>query len=78
MAEVRIDKKDWVRVDQDGMTLRIANVDEAEALAHLCYETGDAGWIDVYAAIIEAIEGYTIEVDGETPRHLVLVADDHS
>lgn len=68
MAEVRISKKEWVRVDGDGLTLRIDG-DDAEALADLIYESrADAGaWLDIATSINEAAEEYRKECE-RAPR----------
>lgn len=54
MALERITHTDWVRVDDDGMTLRFADLRDAEELANVLRGTGDAGWVDVSSAIFDA------------------------
>jgi len=67
MALIRIAKNDWALVDGDGLTVRMSDLKDAEAIATIIGDAGervnDAGWIDIAQAIFEAIDEYRVELE---------------
>lgn len=68
MAEVRIAVKDWVRIDGDGMTLRISETANMVGVARRLDKSGDPDMIDVGAAIHEALDEYMEEQNADLER----------
>jgi hypothetical protein len=58
IGEVRISKTDHVRVDGDGMTLRVVDPRHIRSVACTLSKSGDPDNIDISAAILEALDDY--------------------